>query len=57
MTLGKISLIFFLILNFLTQLKAEDKKNTIPLVNLEKLKPSFEKEDVENKDILDKIFN
>tara|TARA_B110000967_G_scaffold152262_1_gene156448 strand:- start:1731 stop:2240 length:510 start_codon:yes stop_codon:yes gene_type:complete len=54
MTLGKISLIFFLILNFLTQLKAEDKKNTIPLVNLEKLKPSFEKEDVENKNILDK---
>jgi len=51
---GKIKLIFFLfILNFFTNIFAEEKITTVPLVNLENLEPSFEKEDVENKNILD----
>ena len=50
---GKISFIFFLLLlNFSIVTFAEDKITTTPLVNLENLKPSFEKEDTENKDVL-----
>jgi hypothetical protein len=53
MILGKIKLIIFLfLLNFLSVLMAEDKITTVPLVNLEKLKPSFEKEESENKNAL-----
>ena len=52
MILGKIKLISFLfILNFSTTIFAEDKITTVPLVNLEKLQPSFEKEDTESKNI------
>ena len=52
MILGKIRFIFFLfVLNFSLSLSAEDKITTIPLINLENLKPSFEKEDFENKDV------
>ena len=50
---GKIRFIFFLFLiNFFTIVFAEDKITTVPLINLENLAPSFEKEDVENKNIL-----
>ena len=51
---GKINIIIFLfLLNFFTIIFAEEKITTVPLVNLENLEPSFEKEDVENKNILD----
>ena len=36
------------------QVEAEEKITTVPLVNLENLKPSFEKEDLEDKNILKK---
>ena len=46
---GKLNIIFFiLILNFNTLLFAEDKITTIPLINLENLEPSFEKENLES---------
>ena len=49
MILGKIKFIFFIIvLNFFNISLANDKITTTPLVNLENLKPSFEKEEVEN---------
>jgi len=52
---GKISIIFFLfVLNFFTILIAEDKIIVVPLVDLENLKPSFEKEDLESENILNK---
>ena len=52
---GKISIIFLLFsLNFYTISIAEDKIKIIPLVDLENLEPSFEKEDLENKNILNK---
>jgi len=52
---GKVSAIFFIfLLNFYTVLIAEDKITVVPLVNLENLKPSFEKEDLESKNILSK---
>ena len=50
---GKISFIFFLLLlNFSIVTFAEDKITTTPLVSLENLKPSFEKEDAEQNDTL-----
>jgi len=50
---GKISYIIFLFaLFFFNILYSENKIITTPLVNLENLKPSFEKEDSENKDVL-----
>ena len=54
MKLGKFNffLLFFLLI-FFNKLFTEEKITTIPLVNLENLKPSFEKEDIENKNILD----
>jgi len=53
---GKINCIFFLFLiNFSTLIFAEDKITSVPLVNLENLEPSFEKEDLESKIILKKI--
>jgi hypothetical protein len=53
MILGKTKFFFFLfLLNFSNIIFAEDKISTIPLINLENLKPSFEKEDTENKNIL-----
>jgi len=49
---GKINFIFFFfLLNFFTIAFFEYKITTIPLLNLENLKPSFEKEDTENKNI------
>ena len=57
MKLGKISLFFFLLI-FSTIVFAEDKIITIPLINLENLKPSFEKEDLEVKNFSEtKIIN
>tara|TARA_B110000495_G_C22632552_1_gene376147 strand:+ start:47 stop:559 length:513 start_codon:yes stop_codon:yes gene_type:complete len=51
---GKIKFIVFLfILNFFTISFSENKVTTIPLVNLENIKPSFEKEDTENENISD----
>ena len=50
---GKISYIIFLFTLFLFNiLYSENKIITTPLVNLENLKPSFEKEDSENKNVL-----
>ena len=50
---GKISFFFFLfVVNFFLPLNTADKIISIPLVNLENLEPSFEKEDVKNKNIL-----
>ena len=52
---GKINLTFFLfLLNFSTIVFTEDKITTVPLVNLENLEPSFEKEDLEGDNILEK---
>ena len=54
MKLGRISFFFFLLfINFFTSLLSEDKINTVPLVNLENLEPSFEKEE-EEQNILEK---
>jgi len=50
MILGKIKFIFFLfVLNFSSVLLSENKIISAPLINLENLKPSFEKEDIEKK--------
>ena len=55
MKFGKISLFFFLIFfNFLSFAHAEDKIKTMPLVNLENLEASFENEESENQNILEK---
>jgi|TARA_B110000971_G_scaffold199254_1_gene216424 hypothetical protein len=52
MKLGKFNFIFFLfLLSFSPIIFAEEKISTIPLVNLENLESSFEKEDTENKNI------
>ena len=49
---GKIKFITLLfLLNFSNTIFAEDKITTVPLINLENLEPSFEREDVENKNI------
>ena len=53
MILGKINFLLFLLLfNFFNILFAEEKINSVPLVSLENLKPSFENEDLEKKNIL-----
>jgi len=53
MILGKVRFILLLsLINFSTVTFAEDKITTVPLINLESLEPSFEKEDTENKNIL-----
>ena len=55
MILGKISLlIFFIFKSFSNLLFSEEKIITVPLINLEKLEPSFEKEDSKDEVILDK---
>ena len=46
MKLGKIKYLIILLCLFNTNLKADDKISTVPLINLEKLKPSYE--EVEN---------
>jgi len=48
MKLGKISFISLFLLNFFSISFTEDKITTVPLINLENLKPSFEKEENEN---------
>ena len=55
MKLGKISLLFILFLiNLITFSYAEEKISTVPLVNLEYLEASFDKEDAEEQKILNK---
>ena len=55
MKFGKVSLFFFLFfINFFSLLSAEKKIAIVPLINLENLEPSFEKEDSETQDILKK---
>ena len=55
MRLGKISLFFCIFLiNFFSLLNAEEKITVIPLINLKDLKPSFEKEDLKDRNILNK---
>ena len=50
MKLGKISLFYFLyFISVNTFAFSEEKITTVPLVNLENLEPSFEKEETENK--------
>jgi hypothetical protein len=52
MTLGKTKFLFFLFfLNFFNFTLAEDKTSTVPLINLENLMPSFEKENSKSKNI------
>jgi hypothetical protein len=51
MILGKVNFFIYLFFFFSSIAAAEDKITTIPLVNLENLKPSFEKEDSESKNI------
>mgnify|MGYP006104286651 CR=1 FL=1 len=52
MKLGKINFILFLfLLNYSAITFADNKITTVPLVNLENLESSFEKEDVEDKNI------
>ena len=49
---GKFNFIFFLfLLIFPTIIFTEDKITSVPLINLENLESSFEKEDAENKNI------
>ena len=49
---GKFNFIFFLfLLIFPTIIFSEDKITSVPLISLENLESSFEKEDVENKNI------
>ena len=49
---GKINIIIFLLaLNFFTVLSSEEKIISVPLINLENLKPSFEKEDFEKENL------
>jgi len=55
MILGKVRFILLLsLINFSTVTFAEDKITTVPLINLENLEPSFEKEDLERKITLEK---
>jgi len=55
MKFGKSNLLFFLFFfNFFSVLYSEDKIKTIPLVNLENLEASFENEESENQNILEK---
>ena len=55
MKFGKNSFFYFLFFfNFFTFLHSEDKIKTIPLVNLENLEASFENEESENQNILEK---
>ena len=50
MKLGKTSLFFFIcILNFFSLTIAEESIKIVPLINLENLEPSFEREDSESK--------
>ncbi len=49
MKLGKVKSILIFLLFFNFNLKADDKILTVPLINLEELKPSYE--DVENDDL------
>ena len=48
MKLGKVKNLLIFLLFFSFNLKADDKISTVPLVNLEKLKPSYEEIDKED---------
>ena len=55
MKLGKTSLFFFIcILNFFSLTIAEESIKTVPLINLENLEPSFETEELESQNDLNK---
>jgi hypothetical protein len=55
MKFGKVNLFFLLfIIFFFTPLNTEEKTTVVPLVNLKNLEPSFEKEDAESKNTLEK---
>jgi hypothetical protein len=55
MKLGKISLFFCIFfINYYSILNTEEQITTVPLINLENLKPSFEKEDSEGQNLLKK---
>ena len=55
MKFGKDNLFFLLfIIIFFTPLNTEEKTTVVPLVNLKNLEPSFEKEDAESKNTLEK---
>ena len=55
MKLGKISFFFILFsINFLTSSYTEEKITTVPLVNLENLEASFENEDTEEQNTINK---
>ena len=55
MKLGKISFFyFFFFISFCSLSFAQEKITTVPLVNLENLEASFESEDAEEQNILDK---
>ena len=53
MKFGKANILFFILLLFHTYLNADDKISTVPLVNLEELKPSYE--EVESDDLENEI--
>ena len=53
MKFGKAKILFFTLLLFHTYLNADDKISTVPLVNLEELKPSYE--EVESDDLENEI--
>lgn len=48
MKIGKFSFFIFIIIFYFQLINAEDKIIKVPLVNLEKLKPSYEEEDFNN---------
>jgi hypothetical protein len=51
---GRVSFFFLLFINFLISINAEEQITSVPLLNLDNLKPSFEKEDLKDKSILEK---
>ena len=50
----KLNIFFLFSLNFFIIVFAEDKIISVPLVNLENLEPSFEKEDLESRNLSEK---
>ena len=51
MKLGKVKNLLFILLLFSFHLEADDKISTVPLVNLEELKPSYEEIENDNSEI------
>ncbi len=48
MKLGRVKILFFVLLLFHNHLNADDKISTVPLVNLEELKPSYEEVEIDD---------